>query len=320
MRPLNLKWKNILVAGGSGLVGMNLVNRLVQERGNVLATYCSRKPSLHTKHFQKFDFTRFDDCLKATKSQDIVFICSAKTFGVKEQQENPSSMLLPNLQINAGLVEAARLNGVGQVVFVSSSIVYQTMDKVISEPDLDLNIMPSDIYRGTGWMKRYSEILLQYYAERFGLKVTIVRPTNIYGPFDKFDEQHAHVIPSLIRRALKKEDPFKVWGNGLQQKDFIYVDDFVEDLILLAEKNTSSQPINVAGGQSVSIKDLAGLILNVCGHKTTPSFEVNQPVTSRNVRLSTERYQEILGHSSRTSLQDGLIQTVAWAKQQKGLI
>jgi len=150
-----MRGEKVLVAGGTGLVGANLTQRLIALGATVRATYYSRKPLGLDGVYQQFDFTEFQDCLEATREMDAVMICAAQTYGAKIMKEHPTSLILPNLRINSSLLEACRLNKVERVVFISSSTVYQEASYPIREDQLDLNQPPHETYLGVGWMKRY---------------------------------------------------------------------------------------------------------------------------------------------------------------------
>ena len=177
---INFKGKNILIAGGSGLVGTNLRRRIKYLGGNVLSTYFTKKPNLFSENYRLFDFTNFDECMEATKEMDYVFICATVTHGVKEMKENPTASILPNLKINAGLLEACHMNKVDKVVFISSSTVYHMINTPIREDQLDLNMPPYDIYLGVGWFNRYLEQLAGFYHKSYGAKIGFVSASSIY--------------------------------------------------------------------------------------------------------------------------------------------
>ncbi|MDP2599829.1 MAG: NAD-dependent epimerase/dehydratase family protein [Deltaproteobacteria bacterium] len=309
---MNLQGKKVLVAGGTGLVGANLALRLKDLGANVRATYFSRKPSFLPENFKKFDFTELDQCLEATKDMQYVFICAAQTFGAKIMKENPTALVLPNLRINSGLLEACRLNKVEKVVFISSSTVYQEAFFPIREDELDLNIPTYDLYLGVGGMKRYIEQLCRFYFKTYGMKIGIVRPTNIYGPYDKFDDDKSHVLPALIKRALKKENPYVVWGDGYTVRDFIYVDDFVDALMNVLQRYCVCDPINFSSGTSITIREAVGVILEACGHPVGPRYDERKPIAIPYRMLNTTKYNSIFGAKKQTSFAEGIQKTVAW--------
>ena len=310
----NLKEKNVLVAGGTGLIGTILTKKLIRLGINVLSTFFSKEPPFLKENYKRFDFTKFEDCIEATKDVECVLICAAQTFGAKMMKENPTASILPNLKINAGLLEACRLNDVEKVVLISSSTVYQEADYPILEDQLDLNKPPYKFYLGVGWMNRYIEQLAKFYCKKYEMKVGIIRPTNIYGPYDKFDDEKSHVIPALIKRALKKENPYVVWGDGRAIRDFIYVEDFVQDMLEVVNKFCIGDPVNISCGESTSIKDAVKVILDICEHDVIPQYDENKPSAIPYRMLSKVKFESIFGKKKRTSFRDGIKKTVEWYK------
>lgn len=314
---MNLKKKNVLVAGGTGLVGANLTRRLAELGACVKSTYLTRRPLGLGAEWKKADFTDMDDCLEATKGMDIVCIAAAFTLGAKVVAEQPTAFVLPNLKINCGLFEACRINRVERTVFISSSTVYQVADYPIAEDQLDLNQPPFELYLGSAWMKRYCETVADFYKERYKMKIGIARPANLYGPYDKFDQERAHVLPALITRALGKETPFVVWGDGLAVRDFIYVEDFVDCLIDIMQKACDGDPINVATGQSITTGEAARVILEICGHHVQPQFDATKPNAIPYRMLDISKLERVLGRRQWTPFKKGISQTVQWAKSQE---
>lgn len=306
-----LNRKNVLVAGGTGLIGMNLSQRLSALGANVLSSYHSRMP-LSNARYERFDFTDFDDCLTATRDMDYVFICAAQTFGAKMMKEQPTALVRPNLLINSGLLEACRVNRVERTIFISSSTVYQEAFHPIREDELDLNRPPYPLYLGVGWMKRYIEQLAKFYVQRYGMQIGIVRPTNIYGPHDKFDDETSHVLPALIRRAIAEERPYVVWGDGYTVRDFLYVDDFIDDLLDVLDRYCVGDPVNVGSGSSITIREAVGVILDACGHDVIPAYDPTKPNAIPYRMVSLVKFQSLCGIKPRTSFAEGIGKVVAW--------
>lgn len=317
MYSYNLKGKNILVAGGTGLVGTNLTKKLNALGARVLATYFLKEPPFLKDNYRFFDFTKFEDCVNSTKNMDYVVICAAQTFGAKVMKENPAVSILPNLKINAGLLEACRLNEVEKIIFISSSTVYQEANYSIGEEQLDLNKPPYELYLGVGWLNRYIEQLAKFYYKKFGTKIGIIRPTSIYGPYDNFDDEKSHVIPALIKRALRKENPYVVWGDGDAVRDFIYVDDFVDDLLDVLDRYCICDPINVASGRNITIGSAVQIILNICKHNVTIQHDRSKPGAIPYRVLDTTKFDSIFGKKKRTPFDEGIRRTVDWYKSIK---
>ena len=221
------------------------------------------------------------------------------------------------MKIAAGLLEACAQNKVKTIIIISSTTVYQPAYYPIREDELDLNIPPYHSYVGVGWYNRYLEQLAGFYAKTYGMKAIIFRPTSLYGPYDKFDDTNSHVIPALIKRALSKEVPFQVWGSPHVVRDFIYVEDFVDDIIYSFRHDDipSSTPVNICNGSPLSIGDAAMVILRVCGHDAKISFNADKPSSIPYRAVDDTKYRCHFGHKKRTTFETGIKKTVDWYKK-----
>jgi GDP-L-fucose synthase len=304
--------RKVLVAGGSGLVGSALARRLHAAGARVHTSHHERPPAVLPELSRRFDFTRLEDCLEATRGVQDVFVCAAQTFGAQVMRDEPTRLVLPNLCIHSNLLEASRLNGAERIVLISSSTVYQEAFYPIREDELDLNRPPFVLYQGVGWMKRYLEQLARFYRDRFGMRIAVLRPSNVYGPHDKFEDDRSHVLPALIKRALSREDPFVVWGTGDAVRDFLYVEDFVDDLLAAIERACTCEPLNVAAGRATTIREAVGVILDACGHRAEVRFDATKPDAIPYRMLDTTKADAVLGPRPRTSFADGIAATVRW--------
>ncbi|MEI6207213.1 MAG: NAD-dependent epimerase/dehydratase family protein [Desulfuromonadales bacterium] len=308
-----LHGKKVLVTGGAGLLGMALTAECIKAGVDVESSYYSRTPPPElAAYFKPYDFNRFDDCLAATSGKDVVIICAVQAAGVQGIQQSPTSTLLPNLTIHAGLFEACAVNGVDRAVWVSSSTVYQEAFHPIRENQLDLNLPVYDLYTGIGGVYRYLEQLASCYYRKRGLKIGVIRTSNIYGPYDRFDDQKSHVIPALIKRALAGETPFTVWGNGYTVRDFIYVDDLVEGVLRVLQSYCNADPINISNGMPVTIRDLVDTVLEVCDRHMPVRFDAEKPTAVPYRVLDNSKCHALLGKFVRTPLTAGLRATVDW--------
>ena len=308
-----LKGKKILVTGGSGLLGMSLTQNLVSKGMSVRSTYHTRMPSKDLIQFYKpYDFTNYEDCLAATVDQNYVIICAVQASGVSGVRKSPTGSILPNLEIDAGLLEACNKNKVEKVVWVSSSSVYQEFPHPIKEKQLDLNQGPFELYQGIGWVYRYLEELAKCYYEKCGLNIGVIRTSNIYGPYDRFDNEKSHVIPALIKRALNKTDPFIVWGDNSTVRDFIFVDDLADGVLKVLKHYCCADPINISSGSSTTIEELVDIILDVCGHKIDVEYDSSKPTAVPYRVLDNTKSNQILGKLKKTSLREGISKTVDW--------
>ena len=300
-----LKNKNVLIAGGAGLLGTSLTRRLVDIGAKVTSAYFSRPPDSRLADlYKKYDFTKYGECLTATEGQDYVIICAVQASGVSGMTQSPTATILPNLEIHAGLFEACCHNNVEKAVWVSSSTVYPESSCPVKETDLDLNQPTFPLYQGVGGVYRYLEQLAQCYLQQRNFPIGVIRTSNIYGPFDRFDDQKSHVLPALIKRALNKDDPYIVWGNGHTVRDFVYVDDLAEAVFRVLENYCKADPINFSYGSPVTIRQAVQEILIVCNHDIVPQFDTTKPTAIPYRILDNSKFDRLLGTIRRTNLQE----------------
>ncbi|MGA7934860.1 MAG: NAD-dependent epimerase/dehydratase family protein [Kovacikia sp.] len=311
--------KTVLVAGGTGLMGTHLVQALLKQGARVRSTLHKKPAQIYDQRVEYLsaDLTRREDCDRAVRDVDYVFLCAANTSGAAVMAHNPIAHLTPNLLINSQMLEAACLAKVERLLFVSSTTVYPAVPYPVKESEAFVGD-PHESYLGVGWMKRYIEKLAQFYYERYGMKIALVRPTNAYGPFDKFDFETSHVLPALIRRALDKQNPFEVWGDGTAVRDFIYISDLTDALLLALEHCANCEAINLGSGQPITIQQAVEVILKLTGHSTAkPVFDASKPTTIPIRLVDLTKARELLNYQPRVSFEEGIKNTIEWYGQKK---
>lgn len=311
--------KKVLVCGASGLSGRNLYELLLTYNAKVTGTYFSDNGyySAGKGMFTQVDFT---DPLATSNffvlhQFDYVFICCAKTYNAQTCKDNPESMLLPNIQMVSNILSSALKNKVKKVLYISSATVYQPSSVPILEENLDWNQNPHSLYMGIGWCKRYIEKLCEFYSTR-GLPTLIVRPTNIYGCYDKTDEKLCHVVPAFIMRALRMEDPYIVHSQGNGIKNFIHANDFVRDLARVMDGCDTHNVFNVCSNEEYSIAQVVHLIIEAV-QKYHPSYKPEirfegKPDAIEYIGVKRSKLDSMLGKESYITLSKGLEDVVAW--------
>ena len=303
----------VLIAGGSGLVGANLAPALREAGWKVAATrFQNRDPAF--ADLPVHDLTDFDTCCEITRGQDAVVLAAGLVAGTGFHREQPTAAILPNLQINAGLLEACAGNGVPTAVLLSSTTVYPALNHPAREEEGEPGQPLFPGYQAIGSMYRYLESLARSYTRHHGMRIVILRPTSIYGPFDTFDPDRSHVTAALIRRALTREDPFVIWGTPGVTRDFIYVGDLVQDIVrVLADDSIpDGLPVNIGRGEATTIAEAADVILEACDHQPEVRFDPERPTAIPHRSVNTGRYRELFGDQQRTDFRTGIRATVEW--------
>lgn len=305
--------RRVVVTGSTGLVGANLVEALLNRGAKVRGVIHDRPPVIDDPRvdYVSADLRVADDCSRALAGTEFVFHCAANTSGARVMAENPIAHITANLLLNSQTLEAAWREEVKRFLFISSSTVYPPVTHPVTE-DEAFEGDPHDAYFGVGWMKRYIEKLSMFYVNRYGRSIAIVRPTNIFGPLDKFDPETSHVLPALIRRALEGEDPFTVWGDGTAVREFIYVSDAVEALLLTLELAADGRPVNIGAKRSVTIRESVDSILKLIGRSPKVVYDASQPSTIPARFVDWSRARDVLGWEPKVEFEEGLRRTIDW--------
>jgi GDP-L-fucose synthase len=308
--------QTILVTGGTGFVGSHFCEALLARGAQVRVPVHQRPLELSQPSLEalKADLTVPADCARVCEGMRFVIHAAGPVSGVGLRKEPYS--YLENMRLNMLLLmntlQAAWHQGVEKFVLFSSSTGYPPLQHAVREEEFWRGEVPA-AYLGYGWMRRYFEKLGEFIASCSQMQVLTVRPTAIYGPRDNFDPHTSHVIPALIRRAWARENPFEIWGTGQEVRDFLDVRDLVQGVLLMLEKQTVPEPLNLGYGQDVTIAEIATLILKFCGHTDAEMvFRPDRPVGLPYRRVSIEKARQLLAFSPQISLEEGLRQLCAW--------
>ncbi len=311
----------VLVAGGTGFIGVNLTNRLLSLGANVRSTIHRKDPVIRDERIEyvKCDLTRMDDCQKVVSDMDYVFLCAANTSGAAVIQSTPLVHVTPNIIMNAQMLEAAYFARVKKFIWLSSNAAYPPSgDRPVKEEEL-LDGDPYEAYFGVAWMKRYTEILCRLYSEKLKdpMPTVVLRPSNIYGPYDDFDFATSHVMAALIRRVVERHAPIEVWGTGDDIRDWIYIDDFIDAMILATEKIESYNPLNIGLGKGHSIKEALQIILEVDGYtEAMVKFDSSKPSMIPIRLIDTTKAETVLGFKAITGLREGMKKTIECVRKR----
>ncbi|MFH0753220.1 MAG: NAD-dependent epimerase/dehydratase family protein [Candidatus Omnitrophota bacterium] len=312
--------KKILVTGATGLVGINLLKKLIGTGADIRAVYHSRKPVVRHRaiSYIKGDLTRRVDCDKAVAGMDFVFHCAANTSGAAVVVKTPLVHVTPNILMNAQLLEAAWLAGVKKFLWLSSTTGYPVTGMRPVREDEIFNGEPYEKYYFVGWMKRYTEVLCRIYGEKVRNPMTtiVLRPTNIYGPHDDFRFETSHMMAALIRKVAERQKPVEVWGDGEDVRDLIYVDDFVDAMLVAMSKVKSYAVFNIGLGKAYKVKDILKKIIKIDGFKEgVMKLDPSKPTMIPKRRVDLQRMKKVLGFNPAVSIEEGIRKTLAWYRE-----
>lgn len=314
--------KKVLITGGAGFIGTNLALRL-QGQGAALRLTIHDKPlqaAFPGAEVMTVDLRRPEDCARVLEGVDYLFICSAHTSGAAVIRSTPLAHITPNVLINTLLLDAAYKARVSKVCFISSGAAYPpTADRAVGEDEM-FNGDPVDVYFPAGWMKRYAEILCRTYAEKVTppMPTLVVRPSNIYGPYDKFDFAVSHVTAALTRRVAERQAPLDVWGTGGDVRDLIYIDDFIEGLLGAFKTDLPYFAVNICAGRGHTVREILETLLTVDGYRDADvRFDPSRPSTIPIRLMDNSLARERFGFEAYTSLAEGLERTLAWYRANK---
>jgi GDP-L-fucose synthase len=302
--------RSVLVTGGTGLIGRQVVDILCSAGANVTSVSMDNiKVDDRCVHLFK-DLSYFDTCKRITEGRDYVFHLAGVKGSVEVTNLRPASFLVPLLMMNTNMLEACRVNNVQKVIYTSSIGAYSQAEVFKEENGNDGD--PMDHF--PGWAKRVAELQIKAYKIQYGLSnYSIVRPCNVYGPGDNFDTNNAMVIPSIMARVYKGEDPLVVWGDGSAVRDFAYSRDVAEGIILALYYGTGILPfVNLGSGKGITIKELVETMSSVIGFDFR--FDGTKDSGHSKRVMNIQAAKELLGYSPSTDLADGIKLTWNWYK------
>jgi GDP-L-fucose synthase len=293
----------VVVTGGGGFLGSHLVERLEAEGHDV-----------HVARRRDYDLTRYDDVARLFDDArpELVFHLAAEVGGIGANRANPGRYWYANLVMGAHVLELARISGVEKLVVTGTVCAYPKFTPVPFSEDELWNGYPEETNAPYGVAKKAVLVGAQAYREQYGLDAIYLLPANLYGPRDNFDLETSHVIPALIRKMVDATDEVVLWGDGSPTREFLYVDDCVEGLLLAAERYDGSDPVNLGTGVETSIRELAETIADLTGFEGELVWDTSMPNGQPRRRLDASRARELFGFEARTSLREGLERTITW--------
>ncbi len=300
--------KNVVVTGGSGLIGRQIVSRLLEAGASVRSVSLDDIQVQEEAEYVKGDLCDFDFCRRIVKDMDCVFHVAGIKGSIEVTKSKPASFFVPLLMMNTNMLEACRRNNVERVVYTSSIGAYPSAE-IFKEEEGDDEGPPMDMF--PGWAKRMAELQVRAYQKQYGLKhYAVVRPCNVYGPGDNFDPENAMVIPTLMRRIFSKEDPVVIWGDGTAVRDFAYSGDVADGVILALYHGTRGRYVNLGSGIGYTIKELVETLQTVVPFRA--EFDRAKPSGFPRRVMDISLANDLLGYQPKVTLREGLQKTWYW--------
>ena len=303
---MNWEEKNVLVTGGNGFLGSRLIE--------MLKSYNPK--SIFSPSSNEFDLRSQENCKHVTKNIDIVFHLAAHVGGIGLNKEKPGELFYDNILMGTYLLDEARKNNVEKFVTLGTMCSYPRDTSQPIKEEYLWDGYPEHVTASYGLAKKMQIVQSLAYKEQYDFDSITVFVTNLYGPFDNFDTNSGHVIPSIISKisnAKKLGHTFvELWGDGTPSRDFLYCDDATKGLILAAEKYDKTEPLNLGSGEETNIENLVKMIMKLMDVNLDIHWNANMPNGQPRRCVSFEKALQEIGFEPKTSLEEGLKKTIEW--------
>jgi GDP-L-fucose synthase len=311
MASLDLSNKRILVTGGAGFLGRQVVAQLCQ---------AGAKPDkISVPRSHDYDLRSLEKCQQAVQQQDVVIHLAAHVGGIGLNQEKPAELFYDNLMMGTQLIHAAYQAGVEKFVCIGTICAYPKFTPVPFKEDDLWNGYPEETNAAYGVAKKALLVQLQSYRQQYGFNGIYLLPVNLYGPEDNFDPKSSHVIPALIRKIheaqLIGEKKLPVWGDGSPTREFLYSTDAARGIVMGTADYNDPEPVNLGTGYEISIRDLITLLCELMEYDGEIVWETDKPNGQPRRCLDTERAKQTFGFTAQVDFRQGLKNTIDWYRQ-----
>lgn len=311
----------VLVCGATGFIGRNMAEALAaDDRFEVIGTHFTRPPYANPAiRFVRADLTDKAQVDTLLPGIDIVIQAAAATSGINDVVNRPYIHIADNAVMNANLMRGCFDHHVRHFVFFSCSIMYPSSDTPVGEDDFDAGRPLEPRYFGAGWTKIYNEKMCEFYAGQGRTRYTVIRHSNIYGPWDKYDLARSHVFGATVTKVLTNTDGrLIIWGSGEEARDLLHVDDLVEFVQLaLAKQDAAFRLYNAGLGEMVSVRHLAEMIIAASGRRLSIEHDLTKPTIKTSLCLDCSKAARELGWRPQIALADGIARTLDWYRQNR---
>ncbi len=312
---MDLTGREIMVTGGAGFLGRWVVHAL-QEAGCI---------NIRVPLLEQYDLTREDSVRRLFSDfhPHIVIHLAAEVGGIGANRASPGRFAYRNLVMGALVMEYARLAGVEKFVALGTICAYPKFAPVPFKEEELWNGYPEETNAAYGLAKKMQLVLAQAYRRQYGFNAIYLLPVNLYGPGDNFDPGTSHVIPAMIRKCVEAcesgQQEIVLWGDGSPTREFLYVEDCAEAIILATQLYERAEPVNIGTGREIHIRELAGLVADLTGFHGRIVWDTSKPNGQPRRCLDVRRAEEWFGFRAKSDLREGLRQTVEWYRESRGL-
>ena len=305
---MELADKKILVTGGAGFLGKQVVDQLVKAG--------AKAENIMVPRSRDYDLTKMKACQQAVEGQDIVVHLAAHVGGIGLNREKPAELFYDNLMMGTQLIHAAYEAGVDKFVCVGTICAYPKFTPVpFKEDDLWAGY-PEETNAPYGVAKKALLVQLEAYRAQYGFDGIYLLPVNLYGPEDNFDPRSSHVIPALIHKVheaqMRGDKTLPVWGDGSPTREFLYSTDAARGIVMATQDYSEAAPVNLGTGYEISIRDLVELICELMGFEGELVWQTDKPNGQPRRCLDTQRAKESFGFEAQTEFREGLKNTIEW--------
>ncbi|MDD2731853.1 MAG: GDP-L-fucose synthase [Candidatus Pacebacteria bacterium] len=308
---LDLKSKKILITGGNGFLGKHLVKNLIEKRGVL-------ESDLYLPKESELDLKKWENCQKAAEGRDIIIHLAAKVGGIGYNREKPGELFYDNIIMGVQMMEAARLTKTEKFIAVGTVCAYPKFSPIPFKEENLWDGYPEETNAPYGLAKKMLLVQSQAYRSQYGLNAVYLLPVNMYGPSDNFNPESSHVIAALIKKIYEakrdKKNYIEVWGTGKASREFLYVEDGAEGIILAAENYDKGEPVNLGSGKEITIKDLVSMLSEIMDFKGEIRWDGSKPDGQPRRCLDISKAEREFGFKAKTNFIDGLKNTVDWYK------
>jgi len=310
-----LKNKRILVTGGAGFLGSHLID--LMKKNNLLNIFIPKK--------EDYDLVEEENILRLLNEfkPNVVIHLAALVGGIGANRLNPAKFFYENAKMGINMLHHSYMKGVDKAVMIGTICAYPKHTPVPFKEEYLWEGYPEETNAPYGLAKKMLLVQSQAYRNQYGFNSIYLLPVNLYGPRDNFHPEHSHVIPAMIKKffdaKLDNKDRVTLWGDGSPTREFLYVEDAAEGILLAAEKYNKPDPINLGTGKEISIKDLAELIKKFCGFDGEIYWDTNKPNGQPRRCLHVEKAKGEIGFEAKTPFNVGLKKTIEWYAKERGI-